>query len=100
MTTKETTKKKRTPRAHKPKGYTFADLVKVGQLWRKYFPFPLNGIYDCTLSAIMLAPKIDLAALDECLLSAHPEDADKLSIRDVIAKHYGEDAAKFIEKLL
>ena len=45
--------------------------------------------------------KLDVIKFDDLLHARHGEyEADGLSMRECIAKHYSEDAARFVESLI
>jgi hypothetical protein len=77
-------------------------IPKASDYFHKFFPEkPINEFLDPLLSYINKSPKIDIGKFDDYIHSKHGDyEKKKLSMGDVLEKHYGKEAKDFIESLI
>lgn len=61
---------------------------------------PIIDLHDALLSDINNRLVIDIIALDNRLQNMYPEEWERMSMKEIIIKHYGLEAMQLIESVL
>jgi hypothetical protein len=77
-------------------------MYEASKNFHKFFPErKLNAFLDPLLSYLSGTPKLDVCKFDDFLHEKHGSyEKQKMSMKDVLEKHYGKEAKDFIKKLL
>ena len=83
------------------KRWCFHEAGKVDQRFQEYFGVSFRPFYDGMMSVIFKHLMVDVIKLDDWLHTKWGDyEAEGMSMRGCIRKHYGEDAEKFIVTLI
>ena len=79
------------------KVYEITDMVRFRDDFRKFLPeVMLMDIKDGLMTVINKRVTIDIVQLGRELCRLYPDDWEKLSMNEVIEKHYGKQGVEFI----
>jgi len=82
------------------KNYSFAERIKVDQLFNQYFNVSFRMFYDGLISVMSKRLVIDILKFDNWLHSQFGNYEDnKTSMKDIIISKFGKEACELIESL-
>lgn len=83
------------------KRYKLTDMFRFYQDFHRLLPdIRMEGVKDGLMCVVNQYVTVDILALDRELRRIYPDEWEHMSMAEIIEKHYGHEAVKFLNTVI